>query len=112
MFTYEIKNSKQIQEQAYVYIEETSSGIFSVTKNRFGGRDAFITSKEVVEALKNGDRVAFLDIHKSIHTNFIPVIYEFHQAKYVQKFKSITVLESDYATAIETLERLGVETFE
>lgn len=77
MFTYEIKNHRQIQEQAYLYIEEPSSGAFNIAKNRFGDKNAPITSKEVVEALKNIERVAFLDINKIIHTNFIPVLHKF-----------------------------------
>lgn len=77
MFTYEIKNSRQIQDQACVYIEEVSSGVFIIVKNRYGSRNTPITSKEVMEILRVNEKVAFLDINMSIYTNFIPVLRKF-----------------------------------
>lgn len=74
MLTYEFKNYRQIQEQASVVIEETSSGVFKLTKNCFGSRHVPVTSKHVMESLRGMEGVAFIDINRNIHTNFIPVL--------------------------------------
>lgn len=99
MFTYKIKNHRQIQEQAYMYIEETTSGVFNITKNRYGNRNVSITSKEVAEALKNGESVAFLDIYKNIHTNFIPVLRKFDD--------TLSRFQEDNSTILKNVATMG-----
>lgn len=66
--SYSKRNSCIIKEKVTLYIQEFSSGVYYVIKNRGGDYNHFITSDELVEQLNTVDMVAIesenkIDLH-------------------------------------------------
>jgi hypothetical protein len=67
---YTISNNQRIKEQASIYLEEITSGLFRITKRRGGSlSEQLFSAKDVIHFFNTNSKAA-LKVGDAIHTNF------------------------------------------